>query len=263
MLKRWGIGFALAAFMTAPTWAAPISIDEFTEPTGNPPPQTLTVSPAGAAGTTATAGSQATGLPALKTISGTRDLWVQGTLAAGTDGFGTVSAKIVGSPPSSIGALTVDAEDDVESRVVVQWDGDDSVPGPAPGDYGTNVGMFGPVDLTDAGTNDRFWVRFTRNEPGFAGTVLLTMQVWTSPSSSSTFTAVSQIPPASGLIALPFASFVGTANFASIDGIEMMVEGQAGADYTIDYVRVVPEPGTFAILGFAAVAGVIRRRKRA
>lgn len=256
LFKRVVMTLTVSSLLLAPAFAAPITIDDFTTPnTNNPPypifPQQVSVTPVGAAGTSATASNEFDGVA--DALSGSRDMWIEGTLdLAGLD---TATGVVVGAPPSAAGYLQFINGNDIHSTLVLQYDGDDDDP--------VNIGSFAPMDLTSAGTNNRIDLGVLSADPGFPGQdVDVRITVFSTAGSSVLTQSMGIVVPGSPIVkSFNFGSFAGTADFSLVTAVQVEVMAQRGGDLSLSSIQAVPEPGTMAILGFAVVGVAARRRK--
>lgn len=229
----------VAATALAPSAANALSIDEFTTAQG--PLQVHPMGPNTDSSTAQTLGSDIVG--------------------AERDMFFTVGAGLTGGPPSDarveLGQFSLANNSETAATIHFQWDGDD-------GDAAAlNPLGLGGIDLTEGFSLDSFEIQFLFNDVPS----LLTMTVHTDGSNSSTVTWPNPGLQLTGDFTLyvPFAAFMGSADFTNVGAIELSLESPfEGLDVRVDYVRtaVAPVPLPAGVLLFASALlsfGALRR----
>lgn len=194
--------------------------------------------------------------PAPSTLGDERDLFVS-KVAGGEDE--RLRARV---NPLGDSKLRIDADAEVAGSIYLTWDGQDGDANPVTGvDYN---GLRG-VDLAAAG--DAFEIVVSFSDVG--GPVMFSVFDNTADSGAAVATASLAIPagiPANTPTAfeLPFADFVGTTSALSDAGAVLMeVQNPDGAwDLNLQSVKVVPEPGSFALAGLGLLLALVLRTKR-
>jgi len=238
MRLNWS-DLALAALMTLPLAAAPVLVDNFDDA------QLVSVGPAGV-NPLANSGGVLTGA---NSIGGARTVTVTRTAGNSFD-FVLVSNGIF-----EFNLAAADA-----GSALIIWDGDTN---PI-----LNENGFGPVDMTDSGTNTHF-VAMVRSDL----VAPITFTIYSGTGNSSSFTINT---PAAGFVVpfaqyyIPFAAFVNTGgtggDFSGVTALTALLDGtnQPGTDFQLDLIGGdrVPEPGTFGLAGLLLGGLVYIARRR-
>ncbi|MBX9585350.1 MAG: PEP-CTERM sorting domain-containing protein [Gemmataceae bacterium] len=223
-------------------------------------------------GALAVALATAVAAPASAAITITVDDYTAGPLALVQTGAGTTGATQGGLPPANVlgtereSTLNVTASDFGLSTAIniltgpgVQAISDDA------GNASTLTQLYdgpgsaglGGVDLT-AGGGAFFEFDVISSDLG----VTITITVEDTLGNTSSLTLPTAGP---GLLDFDFASFVGTADFTSVNAIQVVFDSPRDADTVLDFFGVgapVPEPASVGLLlsGVVAAGGFARRR---
>ncbi len=203
---------------------------------------------------------QATNLTTDSAIGGQRDLHVEYL-------SGPAEAVLYANPYGMAEVLEFNQSAGVQAIATVTWDGID-------GDMSTTpaAGGLGGIDLTEGG-GDMFSFDLGIDAAG-AGE-MLTMKIF---SGTDVSTAVIPLPVTNGTATIaqliPFADFVGTADFTSVDAIQMQLGGNnPSIDAQLGSIGITtsssgniavatPEPSACLMILFGIVWMVGSRRKR-
>lgn len=222
-------GFAGAMFAT--TAAHAVLIDAFNDA------QTITQSGVGTSSNSA-AGAMILG--------GSRDIIVE--VMSGTGDF------TIDIDNTSPGNMSYSSDIGVDGKVTIQWDGAD-------GSSALDTAGLGSVDLTAGGEN-AIGIRVVASD--FAADLMFEVYSNGGADVSTLMTSTPALATNADLI-IPFADFIGTADFTDVSAIVMMIDGPVNTDLQIDFVQStieVPEPGMAALFGLGLIGlGLARRRK--
>jgi hypothetical protein len=225
-MKRWSSVLALAAWLSAPAGAVPISLDEFSDPAGGQSAQILN----GVAG--ATASSLATGLAA---IGGSRQVGVavQSTSFSGSSALAEVNSL------SSAGVFQLSTSVAVDAIGSITYDASGA---------GLDFDTGGLSVLRLEGVLNDLATTYTFTATTFGG------------GSSSC-----QITTGPGFAGDVSCALSGAADLANLDRIDVSFDPGAGGDLLVGRLVLVPEPATALLfgLGAAGLAWGGRARRRA
>lgn len=189
-----------------------------------------------------------TGLPTTSVIGGARKTLLTNVTGASQFNLATLLVN-----DASSGNLTMSNNTGVDSRGTVVWDGGGGLV------TGIQYNGIAAQDLTDAGT--AFGFRFSVS--AIDQFVDVTFNVWSgAQANQSTWTG--QFASAVDKFFIPFANFTGSANFAAVTAMQMILDGPTAWDGAIDIVETsesIPLPGTVLLMG-AGLLGLARRMKR-
>jgi len=139
-------------------------------------------------------------------------------------------------------------------RVTLQYDAaGDEVDGPGPL---TNTALATTIDLS-ADLGFQFFFPFIND--GNGGPIQLEVRLY---SAAGILAGTSYVGQGTNVLHfVSFGSLAGPGDLTAINRIEFTFTGQAGSDFTLDYIRTAV-PGPAALLPFAAgMLGVARRRR--
>jgi len=199
-------------------------------------------------------------------IGGQRDIYVHemGGVAQGD------TLLIVGfNPGPNTGYFDANGSADRTDYYAVQYDGIDVENGGALNDHG---GLM--VDLTDGFKNNQILIRFANSQVPVTGLLNLCVEI-TSASGTSKFSGTKSNNVVPGVVEnylIPFSSFTAGADFQHVTSMMFRFNdngsgvGARAADFQVDLIAAVPEPGSILTLGLGAVSliavGCYRRKKR-
>jgi hypothetical protein len=169
-------------------------------------------------------------------IGGDRDVELEVLSSTG------LTASVNANPPAGVFAWSNAAQ--VQSTATLTWD---------------DAGGLGGIDLTDGGASDAILIELITIDLNAA----LNFSATDTNGGSSSRVLTGLAP---GELTFGFDSFVGTADFTSVDSISLTLTGPTEVDAVIDLVATsttvnVPEPSTIAALGIG-LAGIGFARKR-
>jgi hypothetical protein len=154
-----------------------------------------------------------------------------------------------------------------EGQVQIVWDGADNT-------QGINFTGLGGLDLTEGGLNNQIRISRT-SDLGATGT----LRIYTSQSNVSAVDFTIPASPSFGTFEdtlIPFSAFTGSANFANVGAIELLLDTDTGlaTDIAFRFIRTepqtptpvgIPEPSTIVLMligGSALGISAIRRRRQ-
>ncbi|MEM8955222.1 MAG: hypothetical protein AAGD22_13805 [Verrucomicrobiota bacterium] len=152
---------------------------------------------------------------------------------------------------SGVGIIAATASSGSGGRAILTYDGNDDDPG--------GVSLFvGPVDLTEAGANDRF--RLDIN--ALTGPTVLDLSVFPQSGSGQNGIVNLNISGGAQILDIPFSSFSSpTAHLSNAGRISIALDFDPGESITINSISIIPEPSSVLFLTFAGTPLLFRRRR--
>lgn len=261
MMRRWMRAsgtLIVASLLAAPALAAPIVIDDFTDPTSAASNQAQT------GGDTLAVFANKTGIATSSTIGGVRELYAQNVTSSGANYGNNAQARYATSGGAGLGQFG-NASSLGQAFGSFNWDGAANNTGGTKGVVGNGLGN---IDLTGGGSNSEF--RFYNWSVVGSTGPRMTITVNTATGTLTRVVDTHDTDP--NQLSVQFVSFTGTGDFTQVTGIQVFFEATTaagaknGSDISFTLLEAtsgVPEPSTIALalMGGAGLFFAARRRK--
>lgn len=162
-------------------------------------------------------------------------------------------------PSNDPGHFYIEAGSNVNGAVNIYWAGDVDPTTPSGQAFNSDFSDFAGLGGTDLSGYNAFKLDYIGNDQDSTGLVL---RVIDTDGNISVFSGTT-LSAGDGSALVSFASFTGTADFSSLDGINLSVILPTGNDITLTNFEAVPEPATLAIAGLGLAALARRKRNKA